>query len=475
MVVARPMAERARVGQQTGAALAPVLIHSSAVARAASALVRASFLVVLAPIAALYAACATSGEACELNSDCLAAYCRDGQCVQDCVDSNKDCPKGYVCNGIGQCEYAGSGGGPAAGGGGPGSGGAGASSAGGQGTGGDPTTNDTTSTLNGMGGAPPATAALLSVCTQDGDCDSGMCRPERLGAGLERCTEGCSVHADCASGFRCEEQGAESYCVRSDVGRGCSAAGQCHFACLSPLNYCTSSCSSGADCPSGYGCMPVGGANVCVRAAADCAADTSQCVSPAACDTSLVVSSCTLACDTASDCPQRGAGLPPWTCDGACRRPGDVYGPLPGGFAPAQWACNASLQVVNLCNDGLHIDFGTFMQPNPPSVDCGSPFTTDGLPGDACLDSCRYQGGCPMGFGCAAVAELAVNQRIGLCMPAGAGEVGASCSSHGDCAFSLCESGTCSRDCSRDGACPEGSTCTAQSGTIEGQPYRICL
>lgn len=257
--------------------------------RASFFLVLPLFGLVLPLLGAL--SCATSGETCELNSDCLAAYCRDGLCVQDCVDSEKDCPKGYVCNGIGQCEFGGSGA-AGAGGSGPGGGGvggSGASSAGGQGSGGDPSTNDTTSTMSGMGGSPPGTAPLLTPCAADGDCASGMCRAERLGSSLERCTEGCSTHADCASGFRCEQQGAESLCVRSDVGRGCSAAGQCHFACLSPLNYCTSSCSSGADCPAGYGCMPVGGTNVCVKAAADCAADTSQCVAPAACDTSLVV------------------------------------------------------------------------------------------------------------------------------------------------------------------------------------------
>jgi len=319
--------------------------------------------------------------------------------------------------------------------------------------------------------------ADLTLCGADADCDSNTCRAMTPN-GQKRCTHGCTANAQCPSGLRCEGPStASSVCVFSDVGRPCSGTGQCNFACLSPVNYCVSQCTTGADCPNGYGCMLAAGEKVCIKLEADCAADTSQCVVPAACDNSasLVVSSCTIACNTAADCPQRAAGLPAWTCDGLCRRPSDVYGPLPGGYAPAQWACNASANVVNVCNDGLHIDFASFTQPNAPSVSCASPSTTDGLGGDACLDSCRYQGACANGFACAAVAELTPGQRIGLCMPRGGGEVGASCTSNGNCVFGLCDTNQCSRDCTKDGVCPEGSTCTAVAGAFaEGLPYKTC-
>ncbi len=426
----------------------------------------------------LFGACATSGETCSFNSDCLRGYCSDGTCKQDCVDSAKDCPKGYVCNAIGQCEFGSGGGAPS---GGSGEGGAGASG-GAPSTGGSPsnggagpttTTTDVTTTSS-MGGAPPGGDAILTLCSSDGSCDSGMCRPTRVGSAQKRCTQSCSSNAQCASGFRCETIGAESYCAASDVGKPCTGTGQCNFACLSPLNYCTSACSSGADCPNGYGCMFVAGSNVCVRVEADCAADTSQCVSASACDTSLVVSGCTFGCTSAAECPQRALGLPTWTCDGACRRPADVYGPLPGGYAPAQWACDGSGNVVNVCGDGLNYDFGTDTQPAAPAVNCSSPVTTDGQPGDACLDSCRFQGGCPFGYACAAIATLG-SQSIGLCMGAGASEVGQGCAHHRDCAFGYCNGGTCTRDCSRDGLCPEGSSCTSASApNVEGLPARIC-
>ena len=95
-------------------------------------------------------------------------------------------------------------------------------------------------------------------------------------------------------------------------------------------------CNSGADCPNGYGCMAVNGQNICIKAEAPCATgSTAECIAPAACDESaqMVVGGCTLACNSAADCPQRAVGFSPWTCDagGICRRPPDVFGPLQNG------------------------------------------------------------------------------------------------------------------------------------------------
>ena len=422
--------------------------------------------------------CAVSnGDECSLNSDCLNAYCLEGVCTQDCVDAEKDCPNGYVCNSIAQCEY----GGPSAGG--SGAEGAGAAGAGGPSTGGAPNPGAGGSGGAGAsGGSGPSSGGAgggpdlkedLTLCQVDEECVSDLCRNVRIG-GVKRCTKTCSSSTDCYQGFRCEEEGGVDFCRQSDIGRACNAAGQCNFACLSPLDHCTSQCQTGNDCPNGYGCSSVGASKVCVRLAADCAADTSQCVSAQACDNTMVISSCTMPCASSADCPQRAAGFQPWSCDGFCRRPPDVYGPLPGGTEPAQWACNFNSQVVNVCNDGLHIDFDALPQPSPPAVNCGSPSTTDGLPGDACLDSCRYRGACPHGFGCVAAAESG-GSLIGLCLIEGSEEIGSSCTSNSECAFGLCKDSVCSRDCSRDQVCPTGSTCTAEGGPlIEGTTYKTC-
>jgi len=268
--------------------------------------------------------------------------------------------------------------------------------------------------------------------------------------------------------------------VLSDVGRTCTAAATCSFGCLTSQQYCTMACASGSDCPNGYGCMTVSGQSVCVKAEASCdATDTSSCIAAAACDMTLLVSGCTLVCNTASDCPQRAAGFQPWTCDtgGICRRPPDVYGPLGQGVTPTQYACDGSGDVVNICNDAQHIDFTQFIIPTPPAVSCSATMTTAGVTGDACVDSCVYQGSCAFGFACTAVGSVGAD-RIGLCLPSlGGGEIGGSCATDGDCVFGYCNrtAGTCTRDCTADGICTTGSTCVA-SGTVPvgGEPFRRC-
>jgi hypothetical protein len=280
------------------------------------------------------------------------------------------------------------------------------------------------------------------------------------------------------TGTVCEANGSEQYCAGDDTGRPCTGASACNFGCIGS-QYCTVACVSGADCPNGYGCMPVGTTRVCVRAEEPCAAGQAQgCIAPSACDESpqMYVGGCTLVCNSAADCPQRAAGLAPWSCDagGICRRPADVHGPVQGGATPAQYVNDCQGQVVNVCNDAQHLDFNAFSIPNPPAASCGATTTTDGLPGDSCVNSCRYQGGCSYGFACVAVGGVG-SGRIGLCLPTGGGEVGAGCQFDAQCAFGYCRSGSCSRDCTADGICPGGASCVAGGGPpVDGQPFRRC-
>jgi len=452
-------------------------------------------------VVAMAASCA--GEPpCRFNSDCDDAYCSDGVCKQDCLNASLDCPSGFVCNAVAQCA-------PPDGGTAPVPDGGAQLDAGDPDTGSDApihhdavtapdapsrpdsgadaphdaTAGDTTSTPDAFPDTSGPLGTTLDLCTGDGTCAAGLlCRPEDIG-GTSRCTPICTDTSECPTGDRCVTVGAEEYCVLSDVGRTCTASTNCNFGCLTGPAYCTMPCSSGSDCPNGYGCEAVGtpSVSVCVKAEVPCDTDTSGCIAAAACDTSatLVVASCTLACTTASDCPQRAAGFDAWTCDGLCRRPPDVYGPLPQGSTPAQYACDGSGTVVNLCNDAQHIDFVAFDIPGPPAVSCSATTTTAGIATDSCVDSCTYQGGCAFGYACTALGSVnGGGARVGLCLPAlGGGEIGASCASSDECAFGYCNttSGTCSRDCTADDLCTTGSTCTA-SGSIpvEGLPFKRC-
>ena len=144
------------------------------------------------------------------------------------------------------------------------------------------------------------------------------------------------------------------------------------------------------------------------------------------------------------------------------------------GGDPAEYACNENGLPTTLCNDAQHIDFNAFNIPAAPFVDCNSPMATAGAPGDSCVDSCRYQGGCRFGFACVAVGGVG-QSRIGLCLPSGAGEIGSFCSIDAQCSFGYCVNGKCSRDCTSDGICPGAGSCVATGGPpVEGAPFRRC-
>ncbi len=413
--------------------------------------------------------CATAGP-CAINSDCPNnTSCRDGKCVRLCFDAKRDCAPGEVCDVNGLCA------------------------AGDGGTVKDATTDgpvqdvvvppdapppdappDVTPPVDSGPDAPPVLKHELDLCSSDNQCSNGLiCRALYKG-GPSRCTRTCSSSSQCWSGTKCLAIGADTYCAQIDVGRTCNinTPGTCNFACVSAQQaYCTLPCTNGSDCPNGYGCATVSSQKVCVKAEQYCGGG--QTCTSLLCDNGMLVSSCTLNCSSAADCPQRALPLAAWTCNGTCKRPADVVGPLAQG-EPAEYACNGNTKV-NLCNDAQHIDFDAFTIPAMPAYNCPVGSSVAGVAGDACVDSCRFQGGCAHGYACTAVGNIS-SQRIGLCLPAlGGGEVGASCTKDRDCAFGYCSSGKCSRDCSFDGLCPTGSTCTAGGGpNVEGLAFKRC-
>jgi len=377
-----------------------------------------------------------------------------------------DCEPDEFCNALAQCEKLEATGGQ----GGVGQGG---TPVGGAGQGG---------AIGGAGGGASvggatATGGTLVLCTDDAQCDDGLACKAMIKGGVSRCVPSCSSDAGCPQGLRCVDDGTGSFCLGDDTGRDCNEPAACNFACITGVGaHCTMPCGSGSDCPNGYGCMPVGGTDVCVRTEALCSPeDNSACVY--ACDLAetLIVGGCTTSCNSAADCPQRAAPLAAWSCvSGSCARPADVYGSLPGGYTPVEYHCDTQSQPVALCNDALHIDFDLYVIPNPPVVDCTSNVTTAGVAGDACLNSCRLAGGCPFGYACVGTGDLG-STRIGLCLPTGSSEVGDACSLHRHCAFGYCRDGICSRDCTLDGICPGSASCVeGEAPTIEGTTWRSC-
>ena len=404
-----------------------------------------------------------SGNACHFNSDCASGfYCGSkGTCVRNCVDATRDCQPGEYCDVNGQCE--------------PNTDGAPPPDAAQDNAQPDTSPADVTSDPDVV---TSGAKIELDLCASDAECKGGLICRSLYNGGPTRCTPTCASSCSRA-GARCLTISTDTYCADEDVGRTCnvSTPGTCNYACVTP-GYCTVKCTSGADCPNGYGCATVSAQKVCVRAEQYCGTGGGTTCSTLDCDTSILASGCTLPCTSPSDCPQRSSVLTPWTCSTYCTRPSDVYGPLAQGQT-ASYACNNSNTEVNLCNDAQHIDFATSTVPTPPTITCPVSSSVDGSSGDVCVDTCRYAGACAFGYECTGVGDI-TNTRVDVCTPSqGAGEVGSACSVDGDCAFGYCNgtSNKCSRDCSADGICPTGSTCTAVGGpypTVEGIAFKRC-
>lgn len=413
-----------------------------------------------------YASACAGVPPCERNSDCLEGYCKAGECAIDCR-REIDCDPAEFCNALAQCEPVDGSSSQSSASAQGGSGQGGASSVGGS-------TSDASGGAGGGSGGATGDGGELDLCTSDAQCGGALsCKAMTKGGG-KRCTRSCGSNNDCPQGFRCLNDSTGNFCLADDTGATCAVASACNFACILGPNFCTVPCSNGAGCAAGYGCMEVGGQDVCVQTQRYCT-DGSVCAFACDLSPSLVIGGCTTECNAASDCPQRAAPLSPWSCsNGSCVRPADVYGSLPGGYEPAEYHCDINAQPVALCNDALHIDFDQYLIPDPPSVNCGANETVAGVAGDACLDSCLLAGGCASDFSCVGIGNLGA-QRVGLCLPTGSGEPGDSCSVHRDCAFGYCANGTCSKDCTDDGVCPNGTDCVAgDAPAIEGKTWRRC-
>ena len=115
--------------------------------------------------------------------------------------------------------------------------------------------------INDAGVTPP------SCVPEQSGCLKGMVLTNQLGQCT--CTVPCiDAAGSCPAGMAChsDDGAAMKYCVM--VGASCTAAqNPCYSAsCLGDgqTGYCTALCNSNLDCPAGWSCQDVGGANACV-------------------------------------------------------------------------------------------------------------------------------------------------------------------------------------------------------------------
>lgn len=373
------------------------------------------------------ASCA-KGE-CSFHSDCPSGKCVEGECRRECFASI-DCPvKGSACI-SGVCEAP--------------SGDASVDSTMTTDEGVDSVATDTTIAPVDSGMSMTGTRGYLTRCSADSECASGKCA-------LPFCTKSCTSHGDCAHGQLCSG----GLCKLDDTGRtGCdlSTGAPCLEFCYgsATAKHCTHSCSAAGDCPAGYACAPVSaGKKVCVEIEHGCT-DASQCVSGLGFCGGV---GCTAPCDSASDCPLRLVGLPPYTCElsggkKVCVAPSDVLGGDPIGTT-----CPAT--GTNKCRSGA-CDPGV----SPPQ----------------CIQRCTPRGGCPPSRGCFPLEDPGPPKTALLvCSAAGTLWLGDACTRGRDCISGICQApGYCTRLCV-DGLCPDGMSCIAAPLTADdGTPIKLC-
>jgi hypothetical protein len=245
------------------------------------------------------------------------------------------------------------------------------------------------------GGEDPADECAMqaaSTCGQDGTCDgAGACRHYKAGS---ECQPGSCAGSTETPASTCDATGA----CKAAPARACVGGAVCQG------TSCATSCTTNANCQTGFFCE-TGACRAKRTAGATCAA-ASECASGYCVDKVCCGTPCTELC---SVCNLAGSA-------GTCK-------PVPVGQDPR-----------NVCN----VD---------PTNQCGNDGTCNGA------GACRR----PSGTSCGLIScSAGVEQPTGLCN--GAGTCGAQPSR--SCGGYQCAGSTCGTSCSSDAGCAVGYTCS---------------
>ena len=194
----------------------------------------------------------------------------------------------------------------------------------------------------------PNNGAIGSPCDSNSDCRGGICHADGY------CTESCVTAGQCPSGYDC----VNGQCQRESGGSSCSACGE--LPCLATsscvgsgsLEFCSNACFGPSDCPLGFICASAqGGSSMCWPAGNSCNADGpgagDTCGSGGVCGLGNVclgsgsAQTCYQVCQGAWDCPTGESCV-------ETSQPGLRYcdGTSGGGTSGGDCSCN----VDSTCN-----------------------------------------------------------------------------------------------------------------------------
>jgi hypothetical protein len=426
-------------------------------------------------VASLALGCARPAEdECRLNSECeRPGRCEDHECIWDCLQ-DIDCEDGW-CDDLGYCQ--------------PGvrpDGDADSDVDGDADADGDSdvdSDSDADADSDGDGDmdadvdadvdadADGDPGTYLDDCSVPGDCDHACLLDPFWGDGYcSRACAGLGVDA-CADDHVCvEAEGTAGACADAHMGLGCDPAdptvNACGWGCVGVSGgaaHCTRPCATSADCPGGHACALVdprdpSAGKVCTAVNLPCPVDADQCPSGVGeCSGGAGSGSwCTAACEGAADCPRLHPLLPAYACAYEASAGFDIcsIAPLMGSIGELGLGGRCSLGTD--CRSGL---CATDPRPTSPQY---------------CIEVCTVEGGCPHGFGCAPLRSAAdPTAYFMVCIEAGSGDLGDSCTYEADCRTGNCRDGRCTRICN-DGFCPTGTTCRSSGIIADGVPISFC-
>lgn len=281
------------------------------------------------------------------------------------------------------------------------------------------------------------------TCTNGTGCPSGRACSTSTGAGV--CLTSCTTSSQCPNQLSCEPLrigAAASVCLPKGAGFGGTCTGADGAACgpagsglICSAGFCTSGCSDGSGCPTGFVCSGPG-AGACLP----------DCTAGQACTTGLACAG--LWYGTNKACLPSGVGL-----DLACSNEGQPCGGFGANAVCAGGACVPRSDAAGACASGR---VGLIPGPTGCVPDCGAGQACPG--GTTCND--LWHGGAK---GCTATAPKACATTAS---PAGANNCALTC---GAANFAVhCPNSTAT--------CPVHSYCTSDNrcSCVEGYSAVTC-
>ncbi len=297
-----------------------------------------------------------------------------------------------------------------------------------------------------------------SFCTGTGACNVATTKDCGVYAcGATACKTSCSTIADCASGFKCD---ATLTCVPTgDVGSSCNSTPECKTGLSCVDNTCCTSASCGApmrcdvagakgSCklPNGQSCTTATAGSCGSGICADGKCCNEACTGQCeACDVGMNAGTCTAVLGAVHG--TRTACIGTGACQAACdgsNRATCAPAPPPTAVCAAATCSGSTAAPTRFC-DGLGV-CGAVSPTNCGSYTCGA---------TACKTSCTAAGDCAAGYFCNA---------SGACVTTGA--LGTLCSAASECGSGKCTDGVC---CTVD-ACTTPAVCNANGAGTCARP-----